>query len=198
MLPPLPRAHLPYARLIRIKTLALLTAAVLALPLASTHSHAQTREPALSEKEVEELRDAAYIPNDRVLVFIKLIDLRSKEIQDLFSKPRRPGREQDIHDRCEQFTAIADELDDNLDDYGPRHRDLRKALPKLLAATDRWATALKTPPDNEAYNVSRKLALEAVRDLREAATTMMEEQKTWFLAHPPPKEDSTVPVERPR
>jgi hypothetical protein len=159
---------------------------------------AQQREPALSDAEIETLRETAYVASDRVLAFIKFLDQRSASIQDLATKPRRPGREQDIHDRCEQFTAIADELDDNLDDYGPRHRDLRKALPKLLAATDRWATALKTPPDNEAYNVSRKLALEAVRDLREAATTMMGEQKTWFLAHPPPKEDPNIPVERPR
>jgi hypothetical protein len=178
-----------------LKSLSILLAFLL---LPGVPLRAQNREPALSDAEIETLRETAYVASDRVLAFIKFLDQRSSSIQDLATKPRRPGREQDIHDRCEQFTAIADELDDNLDDYGPRHRDLRKALPKLLAATDRWATALKTPPDNEAYNVSRKLALEAVRDLREAATTMMEEQKTWFLAHPPPKEDPNVPVERPR
>ncbi len=152
-------------------------------------AHAQGREPALSEKEVEELRDAAYVPNDRVLVFIKFIDARTKRIQDLFAKPRRPGREEDTHDLLEEFTAIADELDDNLDDYDHRHGDIRKALPKLIEATDRWSSALKSPPENDAYNVSRKLALESIHDIREAATKMLEDQKDWFLAHPPPKED---------
>jgi hypothetical protein len=161
-----------------------LAVASLALPL-----HAQRDDSALSEGEIEQLRDSAYFPNDRVLVFIKLLDTRTKAIQDMYARPRRPGREQDTHDLYEQFTSIADELDDNLDDYGPHHRDIRKALPKLIDATDRWATIIKSPPDNEAYNVSRRLALEALRDIREAATQMVEEQRAWFIAHPPPKED---------
>jgi hypothetical protein len=160
----------------------------LALPI-----RAQRTDTALSESEIEQLREAAYIPNDRILIFIKLLDTRNKTIQDLFARPRKPGREQDTHDLMEEFTAIADELNDNLDDYGPRHRDIRKSLPKLLDATERWSSNLKSPPDNETYNVSRRLALEAVRDLREQATQLIEEQKTWFLAHPPPKEDKNAP-----
>jgi hypothetical protein len=160
----------------------------LALPI-----RAQRVDGALSESEIEQLREAAYLPNDRVLIFIKLLDTRNKTIQDLFAHPRKPGREQDTHDLLEEFTAIADELNDNLDDYGPRHRDIRKSLPKLLDATERWSSNLKSPPDNETYNVSRKLALEAVRDLREQATQLIEDQKTWFLAHPPPKDDKNVP-----
>src|ERR1700722_565974 len=167
----------------------------LALPL-----HAQSSDTVLSEAEVEQLRSSAYIPNDRVLVFIKLLDDRNKAIQELFAHPRKPGREQDTHDLLEQFTAIADELDDNLDDYGPHHRDIRKALPKLLDATERWSSNLKSPPDNGAYSVSRKLALEAIRDLHDQATQLIEEQKAWFLAHPPPKEDKEKngPIDIPR
>src|SRR5258708_2208325 len=91
---------------------------------------AQRSEASLSEGEIEQIRESAYVANDRILVFVKLIDLRIKSLQDLYAKPRRPGREQDTHDLLEQFTALADELNDNLDDYGPRHRDIRKALPK--------------------------------------------------------------------
>ena len=158
---------------------------------------AQRQAPALTEAEVEQLRDSAYVANDRVLVFLKLLDGRSATIQGLTTGPRKPGREEDLHDLLEQFTSIADELDDNLDEYGPAHRDMRKALPKLLAATERWASVLKSPPDNDAYNVSRKLALEAVRDLREEATRLIDQQKTWFAAHPPAKEGKgEVPVPR--
>jgi hypothetical protein len=164
----------------------------LALPL-----RAQQSNTALSDAEIDQLRDSAYVPGDRVLVFIKLLDARNKAIQDLYARPRKPGREQDTHDLLEQFTAIADELDDNLDDYGPRHRDIRKALPKLLDATERWSSNLKSPPDNEAYSVSRKLALEAIRDLREQATQLIEDQKTWFTAHPPPKENKNGTTETP-
>ncbi len=176
-----------------------LSLALLVLTLAPP-LHAQRTDTALSESEIEQLREAAYVPNDRVLVFIKLLDTRNKTIQDLFAHPRKPGREQDTHDLMEEFTAIADELNDNLDDYGPHHRDIRKSLPKLLDATERWSSNLKAPPDNEAYNVSRRLALEAVHDLHEQATQLMEEQKTWFVAHPPPKDDktTTTPIEIPR
>ena len=107
---------------------------------------AQHDDRALSEGEIEQLRDSAYVANDRILVFIKLLDTRNKAIQDLFAHPRKPGREQDTHDLLEQFTSIADELNDNLDDYGPHHRDIRKALPKLLEATERWASNIKQPP----------------------------------------------------
>jgi hypothetical protein len=161
----------------------------LALPL-----HAQANESALSEGEIEQLRNAAYFPTDRVLVFVKLLDTRNKAIQDLFAHPRKPGREQDTHDLLEQFTAIADELNDNLDDYGPHHKDIRKALPKLLDATERWSSNLKQPPENPAYDLSRKLALEAIRDIREEATRLVEDQQAWFLAHPPPKENPNVPT----
>jgi len=161
--------------------------------------HAQSSgENALSDAEVEQLRDAAYVPRDRVLVFIKFLDDRSTATHDVFAKPRRPGREQDTHDLLEQFTSIADELEDNLDDYSTRHSDIRKSLPKLLEATDRWASTVKSPPDNEAYNVSRKLALEAIRDLREDTTELIDSQKTWFAAHPPAKENKNGPIDIPR
>src|ERR1700678_3906829 len=147
----------------------------LVLLVLTPHLHAQSRDNALSEGEIEQLRDSAYVPNDRVLVFIKFLDTRNKSIQDLFAHPRKPGREQDTHDLLEQFTSIADELNDNLDDYGPNHRDIRKALPKLINATERWASNIKQPPDDPAYDLSRKLALESIRDIREEATHLVED-----------------------
>jgi hypothetical protein len=160
--------------------------------------HAQSSDHSLSEAEIEQLRDTAYVPRDRVLVYIKFLDERSGAIHDLYVRPRRPGREQDTHDLLEQFTSIANELEDNLDDYSTRHSDIRKSLPKLLEATDRWASTLKSPPENEAYNVSRKLALEAIRDLRQDTTELIANQKTWFAAHPPAKENKNVPIDIPR
>jgi hypothetical protein len=162
----------------------------LTLPL-----HAQRDDNAMSEGEIEQLRESAYFPSDRILVFIKLLDARNKRIQDLFAHPRKPGREQDTHDLLEQFTSIADELNDNLDDYGPNHKDIRKVLPKLIDATERWASDIKQPPENAAYDLTRKLALESIRDIREEATRLVEDQKTWFAAHPPAKETPNTPAQ---
>ncbi len=149
--------------------------------------HAQRTDNPLTNKEVEKLRDAGLNPMERVLDFVDFMNLRTSEINDLLSHARKPGREQDINELIQQFTSIADELADNLDDASQRHHDVRKALPKLLAATERWGTELKTPPDNSAYSITRKLAIETVSDLRDAATKLMEEQRVWFLAHPPEK-----------
>lgn len=164
------------------RCLALLVATILVVgaPLL----RAQRGESSLSDVEVEQLRESAYVPSDRIAVFVKFLDTRTKAIQDLTAKPRRPGRNDDLHDLFEQFTAVADELNDNLDDYGPRHRDLRRQLPKLLEATERWATGLRTPPDDDAYKVSRKIALESVRDIREETNRLIEDQRTFFAAHP--------------
>ena len=164
-----------------------------ALAGARAGSQVRDREPALSDGEIEKLRDTAYFPPERVVAFIAFLDQRTKEIDRLTTGRRKPGREEDIHDQIEQFTSIADDLDDNLADYSKRHKDIRKALPKLVAATERWATALQTPPDHEAYSVSRKLALEAVADLKEGATKMIDEQRAYFLAHPPLKEGQAAP-----
>ena len=158
--------------------------------------HAQEPDSALSEAEIEHLRDDAYFPATRVLTFMQFLDDRLKALDKLTAGKRKPGREDDIHDLMEQFTSIANDLDDNLDDYSRRHRDIRKSLPNLISATERWSTELKTPPDHPTYNVSRKLALEAVADLHEFATKMVEEQKAWFQAHPPPKDDPNRPQSR--
>jgi len=149
---------------------------------------AQGKEDALSQAEIEKLRDTNRLPNDRVEVFTKFLDERTETIRTLVAKPRRPGREEDIHDALEQFISIADSLEDNLNEYATRHRDVRKSLPKLLRAIDRWSSIIKSPADDEAYNVSRKLALETIRDLREDTEHLIEDQKTWFAAHPPQKD----------
>ena len=68
---------------------------------------AQTRDSALSQKEIEQVRDARYYPSDCVLLFVKFLDLRTQEIHDLYAKPRRPGREQDT---LKQLDQVNDEL----------------------------------------------------------------------------------------
>jgi hypothetical protein len=169
--------------LVFIRPLILLATLFLTIPL-----HAQRHDSALSEAEVEQIRDCRLVPNQCILVYLKFLDLRVQEIQDLYAHPRRPGREQDTHDLLEQFTSIADELADNIDDYAPRHADLRKALPKVIDAADRWSSAIKSPPSDAAYDISRKIALESIADLRASANDLIPQQDAWFKAHPPSKE----------
>jgi hypothetical protein len=177
----------------RLLAFALLIA--LAAPL-----HAQPPDSSLTQAEIDQVREYRYYPADCVLLYVKFLDLRTQELHDLYAHPRRPGREQDTHDLIAQFTSIADQLSDNLDDYGPRHVDIRRALPKILTATDRWSAALNAIPENDAYAIARKLALESLRDLRESATQLAADQDAWFKAHPPNKSsnDKNGPIDIPR
>ena len=153
---------------------------VLAAPL-----RAQPSDSDLTQAEIEQVREDRYYPADCVLLFVNFLDLRTQELHDLYAHPRRPGREQDTHDLIAQFTSIADQLADNLDDYGPRRVNIRRALPKILAAIPRWSAALNALPEDDAYNLTRKLALESLRDLREDATQLAAGQAAWFKARSP-------------
>jgi hypothetical protein len=149
---------------------------------------AQQKVDALSEAEVEKLRDVNREPAERVMVFVGFLDDRTDRIRAIVAKPRRPGGEEDIHDLMEQFVSIADGLEDNLDEYNTRRWDVRKALPKLSKALDRWATTLRSPTENQHYDVERKVALEAIQDLREESNQLLADQKVWFATHPPTKD----------
>ncbi len=175
-------------------------ALVLALLSLAAPLCAQQGDSDLTQTEIDQVRQYRYFPADCVLLFVKFLDLRTQELQDLYAHPRRPGREQDTHDLLQQFASITDQLSDNLDEYGPRHIDLRKALPKILTGIDRWTADLNALPDNNAYTVTRKLALESLRDLRESTTQLAADQTAWFKAHPPgpSPNDKNGPIDIPR
>lgn len=162
----------------------LLAACALLVFVPATLALAQDDDSSMSQKEIEALRDAAYIPNDRVLEFVKILNSREQDIQNLVSKPRRPGFNQDMHDLLDQFAAIADEFNDNLDEYQSKHRDIRKSLPKLVTAIERWSTTLRAPADDQTYNIVRKMALDSLKDMHDTATSMQTEQAAYFKAHP--------------
>jgi hypothetical protein len=145
---------------------------------------AQATEGVLSEKEVDSLRDSAYEPLSRIVAYVKILDDRQKWIDELVHGRRHVSTPEDLHDAIDQFGQIADELNDNLDQYGQKHRDVRKVLPKLVEATERWASSLRAATDDEHYNVVRRIALDAVKDTRQIADQMKTEQEAYFKAHP--------------
>ena len=148
-------------------------------------SLAQAKDNVLSQREVDLLRDAAFVPGERILTFQRILDDREKRINELLTKRRGhtdfPG---EMHDVLEQFGQIADELNDNLDEYSKQHRDVRKALPKLVLATEHWSTTLRSPGEDEAYAVVRKIALDNVKDTRDLAEALGTDLDAYFKAHP--------------
>ena len=159
--------------------------ALLAVPPALLAQPNKAREDALSQREVDQLRDAAFLPTERLRVFTEILNSREKRLEDLLAKRRNhTDFPADMHDVLEQFGSITDELNDNLDDDNRRHRDVRKALPKLIEATERWSTALRTADENDAYNVVRRIALDDVRDTKALAGSLRTDLDAYFKAHP--------------
>jgi hypothetical protein len=145
---------------------------------------AQAREGAMSEAEIETLRDASYIPTDRIAAYVKILNTREQSIANLLARKQHPGFAQDMHDLMDQFGAIADELNDNLNEFDSKHRDVRKALPKLIEDADRWSTELRAAPEDQRYHIVQKIALDSLKDMHDEATEMRTTQQAYFTAHP--------------
>lgn len=160
---------------------------VLSVVLCLSHATAQRHSTALSEKEEEDVRDAAADPAARIAVYQGIIEARIKRIQNILADKRAQGRRDDLRESMDEIAGLVDEFEDNLEEYDGAHRDLRKPLPKLIDATMRWESVLKQPPDDDSYSIVRKLALEAVADVRSQATEMLPKQVAYFKAHPPSK-----------
>ncbi len=159
---------------------------------------AQVGNDALTDTEVDQVREVADQPNERVALFRKFMDERIAHIHDVASARRIADREKQLHDLMQQFSGLADELDDNLDDYQSRHADVRKALKKLVAASEKWPAVLAEPPDNAAYSIVRENAQEAAKDIHESAQKLLDDQDAWFAKHPPKKEQPQQPLVLPR
>ncbi len=159
---------------------------------------AQNRPNALTDAELEQIREYADRPDARVRLFQKFMQQRITDMQKITTAKRINDRGGQLHDLMDQFASLADELDDNLDEYDSRHDDVRKALVRLIEASEKWPAALSQPPDDTAYNVTRKIALEAATDLHAAAVKMLDDQKAWFAAHPPVKVQDEGPIVIPR
>ena len=155
--------------------------------LCATLAQAQRHSTAISEAEEEKIRDAAADPALRVTVFQQIIETRIERMQRILIDKRAQGRRDDLKQNMDEISGLIDEFQDNLEDYDHAHRDLRKPLPKLLIAVERWQSVIKQPPVDESYELTRKLALEAVEDVRQEVTEMIPSQAAYFKAHPPDK-----------
>lgn len=172
---------------------------LLAFAPRGNESIAQSRgESSLSEAEVETIRDAAMDPPARVLAFQKIVETRVDRVQRVLVDVRAQGRAEDIHQNMDEISSVVNELEDNLDNYASARKDLRRVLPKLMLATDRWASIMRQAPENDRYNVTRKLALEAIADLKDDAEKLLPEQQNYFKEHPPSKEPPPTKYEVPR
>jgi soluble cytochrome b562 len=122
---------------------------VLLLLLLTTIASARRRDP-LTEAEADQIRQAALEPYKRLQLYIKFTGARLDAIDQLRADPRQAdGRGRKIHDLLEDFTALMDEINENLDQYQGRplskddRKDFRRGLKEMITACDAWDGKLK-------------------------------------------------------
>ena len=165
-----------------IARVCLLIAALATLPAPAP---AQKRDP-LNQKEVDEMRESADWPNKRLEVMVKFARARINAVDELQANGKTAkDRPMQIHDLLEDFTALLDELQDNLEMYSTHKADMRKGLVLLIEADSEWQLKLRrlkeqSPPEElDQYSFVLTNATEAVNDMADDARKSLQQQNEW-------------------
>lgn len=156
----------------------------LAFLLSAHLLHAQKEQrPILTEPQIEQIREAGIDPPARIKLYTEFVDERIETIKGLTTRARSGARVIRLDNELHDLTALMDELGSNLDQYGDRKADLRKALKPLTEATQRWIDVLHALPAEPGFDLSLKEAMESEKDLADEAAQMLKDQTAYFAVH---------------
>jgi hypothetical protein len=143
---------------------------------------AQKRDP-LNEKEIDEMRESADWPNKRLEVMVKFARARMSAIEQLQADGKNAkDRPMQIHDLLEDFSALMDEIEDNVEMYGSHKADMRKGLTLVIEANSEWQLKLRrlkeqSPPEElDQYSFVLANATDAVRDMGDDTRKELQQQ----------------------
>ena len=156
---------------------------LLTVPLAAQK---QKREP-LTEKQQDEIAEAGINPVVRVNLYVRFLNEYSDTIKGLVPRARSSARVLRIDDTLQDFTALMDELGDNLDVYSERKADIRKSLKGLNDSIAQWQQVLHSVPSESGFELSLKDAVASANDLAGQAKQITTDQEAYFTAHPKEK-----------
>ena len=168
---------------------------VLALLLLSP-GLAQRQREALTDPEIDQLRDTALEPDLRLKLYVQFARARLVGLEQARSDPKTTDRGQETHDRLQAFLDVYDEMDDNIDTYVGRKSDLRRVLKTIIEADNEFQAKLRALKDaastakeeTEQYRFLLSTALETLnssaQDHRELLTEQEEAAKQKKKAKP--------------
>ena len=123
--------------------IALLTIVAFAtLPLA-----AQRRRDPLKPAEIDQLRDTMIEPDQRLKLYLSFARDRMNKLEQMRADPKTTDRGRKTHDMLEDFLAVYDELNDNIDMYVGRKDDIRKPLKLIIEADNEFQAKLRSLKD---------------------------------------------------
>ena len=118
------------------------------LPFAS----AAPRHDPLTSAEIDQLRDTAQEPEQRLKLYVKFARARLASLEQVRSDPKLTDRGQETHDRLQDFLDLYDELNDNIDTYADRKADLRKVLKPIIEADTEFQAKLRALKNSGTVN----------------------------------------------
>jgi hypothetical protein len=117
-------------------------ALLLALPLVSSLQAERRRDP-LNPLEIDQLRDAMLDPEERLKLYVQFSRDRMTKLEQMRADPKTTERPRQTHDMLEDFLAVYDELNDNVDMYVGRKDDIRKPLKIIIDADTEFQSKLR-------------------------------------------------------
>lgn len=141
----------------------------------------------LNDKEQDELRDTAQLPNHRLKAYVKFLRARVAAMEALQADAKAEKRGRRIHDLLQDIATLADELDGNMDRFSSASWDIRKSLKtviegeneiylKLRAMKENPPTDPKLREEFEEYRFALRDAIESVQSALESSRKTVLEQ----------------------
>ena len=108
---------------------------------------AQRHDP-LNPEEIDQLRDAMLEPDDRLKLYVQFARDRMTKLEQMRAHPKTADRPRKTHDMLEDFLALYDELNDNIDMYVGRKNDIRKPMKLVIEADTEFQAKLRAVKDS--------------------------------------------------
>jgi hypothetical protein len=161
---------------------------LIALLLLSLPSWAEKRRDPLNQLEIDQLRDSAQEPLDRLKLYVEFARARLVSLDKVRSDPKVTDLGEQTHDGLQDFLDIFDELNDNVDTFADRKEDLRKALKVVIEGDSEFQSKLRalkdaagtTPEETKAYDFLLTNAIETVDSSIEDHRQLLESQEEAF------------------
>jgi hypothetical protein len=109
---------------------------------------AQYRREPLNPKEIDELRDAAQVPEERIKLYIRFARERLVALEQMRADPKVTDRAEQTHDKLQNFLDVYDELNGNIDTFVERKSDLRRPLKAVIEADTEFQAKLRALKDS--------------------------------------------------
>jgi len=152
-------------------------------------ARAQHQSDPLTAAEIDQLRDAALEPEQRLKLYVEFARARLVSLEQMRADPKTTDRAHKTHALLEDFLTIYDELNDNIDNFVARKDDLRKPLKLIIEGDTDFQAKLRAlrdsvsakPGEAKEYEFTLSNAIEtvdnAVVDHRQLLTDQEEAAK---------------------